>query len=462
MGGKANKVIKPGSIEVRGVTRQLVSAGFWNAFLWKNGIWSCVRELERFRDASPAQRRQDLGRRLLAQILYFGRREDALPEWREAAAGALDAETLWRIWPSLPITTKRDLVSRFPPEDTAARFGLRGRINSSGGSTGEPTHFFQDTEMIRIGIATTVFSRVQMGWRPGMPVIALWGSDRDLGKPALPFRERCMARLRNDWIIAGYRVDESTVDRFLGALQRNHPAAVYGYSSMLEHVARRVLERDEPVGPGWVHTAWGGAEMLFESQSELFRKAFGVPLLNWYGSREFSVIAYQRRPAEALEVVRPYVFLEVVDEQGRPCRPGEPGRVLVTSTVCRGTPFLRYEIGDIGTFDAAHQDESGVRALRTLEGRTAGLLKLPNGTTVNSLFWNQIFKEFGEIVQFQVVLRQEQEIEVRLTGRGITADRELELRRVLDRFTSGVPVTITWMEQIPLTRQGKLLQVVRE
>jgi len=33
---------------------------------------------------------------------------------------------------------------------------------------------------------------------------------------------------------------------------------------------------------------------------------------------------------------------------------------------------------------------------------------------------------------------------------------------VLNRFTAGIPISITWMDQIPLTRQGKLMQVVHE
>ena len=46
-----------------------------------------------------------------------------------------------------------------------------------------------------------------------------------------------------------------------------------------------------------------------------------------------------------INVLRPWIFLEVVDEQGRQAKPGEPGRLLMTSTVNRATPFLRYEIG---------------------------------------------------------------------------------------------------------------------
>ena len=56
---------------------------------------------------------------------------------------------------------------------------------------------------------------------------------------------------------------------------------------LLEFVAQRVLETGRRIRPGVVRTAWNGGEMLFPQQCELFRQAFGVPLLNRYGGREF-------------------------------------------------------------------------------------------------------------------------------------------------------------------------------
>jgi len=42
-------------------------------------------ELDSFPSLAPDEQRRILAPRLLAQIQYFGRRADALPEWKEAA-----------------------------------------------------------------------------------------------------------------------------------------------------------------------------------------------------------------------------------------------------------------------------------------------------------------------------------------------------------------------------------------
>lgn len=434
------------------------------SFLWhrvaaRRGIFEWWREIEGFEALSPEARRADMGRRLLAQVKYFGARGDALPEWREAAA-IEDAEELWRIWPQLPILSKQDLQTRFHPRELA-RIGIEGAASSTGGSTGEPTPFLHDNSMIAAMQAAKFHAHRRMGWRPAMPLIAVWGSERDIGKQR-SVRGRVGAFFSNAWLVDGYALDDSTIDGVLALVRRFPQVAIYGFTSMLEFVARGVLERGEALPEGRVQTAWNGGEMLFEQQSELFERAFGVPILNFYGGRELSAMAFQPHHSAPLQVIRPLLFCEVVDEQGRAVEPGQSGRLLWTSTVNRGTPFLRYDVGDMACYNAADCDESGLHALSELQGREAGLLKLPNGKTINCLFWNHLFKDFPEVEQFQVAFQPHQKIELRLKGSPFVAAREDELRHKLLNFLGAMPIAVTWMDRIPLTAQGKLVQVVRE
>ena len=437
----------------------MITEAFWWLYVRRNGLEVAWRELDRFEMLSPVESRRELGQRLLAQLHYFGNRADALPEWREAAS-IQDVEELWRVWPSLPILTKNDLVTRFHPREMAPRFGLKGKISSSGGSTGEPTFFFHDQPMIDVSVATSVYCWRRMGWRPGMTMICVWGSDRDIGK-IQQSQSRWLASARNEVIIPGYEINDATVDRVLEEIRRRRQVAIYGFTSLLEAVAQRVVERRAAPPSGRVHTAWNGGEMLFESQSEIFRRAFGVPILNCYGGRELSVMAYQPMNSAKLHLLRPFLFAEIVGEDGRPAAPGESGRLLWTSTVCKGTPFLRYEVGDLAAYAAKDQDESGIRALEQIHGRIAGLLRLPGGKTINCLYWNHLFKECPEVKQFQVAVRGERELYIRLRGTRFSADREASVLRLIQDFT-GMPASIAWVDRIPLTPQGKLVQVVHE
>jgi len=399
---------------------------------------------------------------LLSQLRYFGGREDALPEWCEAAR-ITDPDELWRVWPSLPILDKATLRKRFEPQEMKTRFGLEGKLDSTGGSTGEPTHFLHDPEMSRAGTAARYYARLQMGWRAGMPTVIVWGSERDIGKTTA-WRTRLYLELCRDYVVDGYHLSPRTVERVLTLIRREKAVAICGFSSMLEYVARQILETNASVPSGIVKTAWNGGEMLFSEQSSVFRSAFGVPILNCYGGRELSVMACQFQSDQDLRVLRPWLFVEIVDQNGNPAKTGEPGRMLWTSTICRGTPFLRYDVGDLASYSAGGLDESGIHTIGALQGRTASLLTLPDGRVINNLFWNHLFKDFSEVEQFQVVVRNpvSSELRILLRGNGFSPDREAQCRKVLTNLLGDIPKQFVWVQQIPRTTQGKLLQVIRE
>jgi phenylacetate-CoA ligase len=417
-------------------------------------------ELEKFPRLRPDRQRRILAERLLAQVQYFGARADALPEWREAAR-IKNPDEIWKAWPSLPVLAKKDLQTRFPARELQSRFHLEGIVKSTGGSTGEPTHVFHDAPMMRAANAASTYTRLRMGWRPGMVTVKVWGSERDIQR-RVDLRTRLYTRLLRDIVIDGYEMNDRTVSQLLALVQRYRPVSIWGFSSMLDFVANAILQQQACPPPGSVRTAWNGGEMLLPGQIEAFRRAFGVPILNRYGGRELSTMACQFEDGGPLAVLRPWLFVEVVNDSGKPVAPGESGRLLWTSTICRGTPILRYDIGDLGSFLPLHEDESGVSALSALHGRSAGILDLPDGRKINCLYWNHLLKEFPEVRQFQIVVHEDGSLECLLKGSGFTASREAALRAVARSFLGAIQISFRWVEQIPLTRRGKLLQVVRE
>ena len=102
-------------------------------------------------------------------------------------------------------------------------------------------------------------------------------------------------------------------------------------------------------------------------------------------------------------------------------------------------PSIR--VGDLATYQADGCNESGIHKINELQGRTASLLKLPNGRVINNLFWNHLFKEFSEVEQFQVVVRDPDSggVRILLRGLGFSQDREAQCRRTLDDFLGDIP-----------------------
>ena len=416
-------------------------------------------ELPYFEQASPDVQRYILARRLAETVHHFAARSDALPQWRELARQEDPLDVLAG-WSTLPVMDKDTLRRRFDPHRIREQCRNRGHLDATGGSTGEPVRFFHDSEMIRAKRTALLYTRLRMGWKPGMPTVIVWGSERDIGRSRSLVR-RIGSGLLGNCLIDGYRVDPARIDAGLKYVRAHRPVAMYGYSSLLETVAKRAAERGMRL-PGCVRAAWNGGEMLYDRQVEAFRDAFGVPILNRYGGRELGIIACQFRAEAPLTILRPWIYVEIVDGRGQPAGPAQPGRILVTSTVCRGTPFIRYDVGDMAAFTNSDCSEAGIHALSRIEGRVSGLLALPDGTTINTIFWNHLFKEYPEVHQFQVVLQQAGDVSIRLVGPGFSRDRLAVASRTIGKFLQGVPFRIQWVPAIAATPQGKLMHVVRE
>ena len=67
--------------------------------------------------------------------------------------------------------------------------------------------------------------------------------------------------------VAGYDFTPQTVERVLDLVRPERAVAIYGFSSMLEYVARKIVETEDSVPLGAVKTAWNGGEMLSREQS---------------------------------------------------------------------------------------------------------------------------------------------------------------------------------------------------
>lgn len=438
----------------------MLGSALWSSYLRFSGASRYLNELTGYHTPGHEFTPKDLVHRLRSQLRHFSARPDALPAWKEVSQIGNEREFL-DAWRQLPIVTKADLQTRFHPDRLQQIPGVSGHVLSTGGSTGEPTRFLHDQQMLTACIASRYFIRRMCGWHPGMRTICVWGSERDVGH-SRSRRKRAVSWIRNEFLVDGYRLNDETADQVVKLIGTQSRVALYGFTSMLQFVAEKILEQGRPMTDGRVAAAWTGGEMLFDQQAQVFHKAFGTPLLDNYGGRELGPIACQFRNSQGLKVLRPHIYLEIVDDENRPVAPGEAGRLLCTSTICQGTPFLRYEVGDLASYAPEGCDESGIHTLAQLQGRTAGLLRLPDGSSLNCLYWNHLFKDYPEVRQFQVAVQPENRLVLRLVGTQWEAARDQQVLALVRKTLPASQVRIDWVDQIPRTAQGKLMQMVRE
>jgi phenylacetate-CoA ligase len=138
---------------------------------------------------------------------------------------------------------------------------------------------------------------------------------------------------------------------------------------------------------------------------------------------------------------------------------GQTGSLLLTDLFNDVTPFIRYEIGDMGAIEW-RDCTCGISGwcISNLAGRVAWMIKLPSGRRISSYAFNAMVNFLPALHQWKVARLGPAEFEVQHTGDELNdADRQ-ELLRMLDIALEGANIRIVRVAEIDRTPTGKLLQ----
>jgi phenylacetate-CoA ligase len=251
-------------------------------------------------------------------------------------------------------------------------------------------------------------------------------------------------------------------DEILDWLDAERPAYFSTHPSLLRALARLSIERKlRLTGLLEVRTL---AEAIDPDLRELCRVAWNVPLTDVYSSTDAGYMALQCPEHTHYHVQAEGVYLEVLDEQGRACGPGEVGRVVVTTLQNLAMPLIRYDIGDYAEAGPPCPCGRGLPVLNRILGRVRNMLVTPDGKTFWPAFGPLRLADVLPLRQFQFVQRTANLIEARLVvDAPLDAAQEALLReRVFTRIPPGFDLKITYLDRIERSRSGKFEDFVSE
>jgi len=145
-----------------------------------------------------------------------------------------------------------------------------------------------------------------------------------------------------------------------------------------------LVERSRELGskPERLRQARVFGEALDPDVRAIIESEWGIAVLENYSAMEIGTIALQCPESTALHVQAENVLVEVLDEDGQPCQPGETGRVVITAFNNYASPLIRYQIGDYATVGAPCACGRGLPVLERVMGRQRNLIILPNGDRI--------------------------------------------------------------------------------
>jgi phenylacetate-CoA ligase len=359
----------------------------------------------------------------------------------------------------LPVWTRCDQRDFFLQQERPADSHY---VHQTSGSTGQLARFHITRESYEW--RTAVMDRVY-GWagaEEGVRSVHIWGTGPGVPPRMRRIKRRVHLALQRRYFVEAYQeftdAERATCCRLIN---RVRPRAIVGYTGMLVDLARYAREHN---ALSWrAASVIATAEGIRSGQRELIEAHLGDVVFDSYGTREFMNIGTECEEHHGYHLSWDNLRTEVVDATGHPAPPGQPGRIVVTDLHNAATPFIRYEVGDIGTM--AHPDEvcpcgRPFPLLRSVEGREQEVIMTPRGS-IHALFVNYAVRGFDWVDGYQVVQSAHNRILIRLLMRGeLTTERQDRITSILRRELPDM--TIEYERAADLWRRpnGKVAVVV--
>ncbi|WP_421862724.1 phenylacetate--CoA ligase family protein [Motiliproteus sp.] len=336
--------------------------------------------------------------------------------------------------------------------------GKRIKYNT-GGSSGEPLIFYMGMDRVSHDVAAKW--RATRWWDVdiGDTEAVIWGSPIELGKQDRIKQWR--DRLFRSYLIPAFDLRPERIRAYLEQLVRLRPKMVFGYPSVISQLALAAEQQQIPLSQLGVKVVFTTSEMLYQHQREQIERLFGAPVANGYGARDAGFIAHQC-PQGSLHISSEHIVVEILDEQGSPCPPGQEGEIVVTHLATRGFPFVRYRTGDMGTLsDQPCSCGRGLPVLKEVKGRSTDFICATDGAKVHALALIYILREINGIEQFKIIQHQDDmtEVQIRTNSQFSQAALETISKAMQQRLGSDMKIRISEVEQFETGSNGKFRYV---
>lgn len=209
------------------------------------------------------------------------------------------------------------------------------------------------------------------------------------------------------------------------------------------------------------------SEILRPETRDLCREAWDVEITDNYTSREIGYMALQCPEHEHYHVQSEGVYLEVVDDQGKACKTGEIGRILVTHIHNFAMPFIRYEVGDYAEVGELCTCGRGLPVLKQILGREQNMLTKPNGEKVWTLLSEGAIRKLLKItpiLEYQFVQKSKSLLEARfIVSRPLDKPETEQTHAWLaEKFGSDLEFQLSFPDELQRSKSGKLQDFISD
>lgn len=389
------------------------------------------------REALEAEQARRLGE-FLEQVTTYS-------EWYQPWRGRVLAE--------FPLLEKRHVLSSL--DELATVSEKEGVPCFTGGTTGASMRVLFTHEDTQERHACLDHFRAQQGYQLGRKVA--WFSGKEIVRPSDLVTGRVYRddKFNNIRFFSTFHVNRRTFDAYWAALEGFEPEFLVGFPSSVCDIL--AVAKEKGLKASWAPKAFfPTAETVLPEHRALVAEVLGCAVRDQYASSEGAPFIFECEAGRLHLQLLSGVF-EVLDENGQPAQEGE---LVVTSFSTRGTPLVRYRVGDRIKMDdpaAVCSCGSAQPLVVRLEGRSTDFIQSPDNGRVNLGNLSNCTKGVDGIVRFQVIQDRIDAVEV-LVECGQFFDEVQEERfmsAMRARLGDGIDIRLQRVDEIPKERSGK-------
>jgi len=341
----------------------------------------------------------------------------------------------------LPFLTKK-LVNEHYDELLARDYLGKSKPKSTSGSSGEPTVFYQTKEDFSWIWASHFRAWSWFGCRIGDKYVKISvNEDRHrIDKKIQDALFRCLyIHIKN--------MNNHQIDEHITKIIRYGPAVIYGYSSSINAIAERMIEKNVYCNCKGVITT---GDALLPSFRKNIECRFLCKVYDEYGCGGEGLYIAAQCEEGSYHISDELMIVEV-----------ESGEVIVTSFNNYAMPLIRYKPGDLAVPGQCKCGRT-LSVFKKINGRSHDVVKTIRGDILNSPFFETVFESISGVSQFQIIQKDMKGIMILIKkgGKYSKATAEKKIRQnITDAAGKPFDIDIVYVENILSEKNGKVKSI---
>jgi phenylacetate-CoA ligase len=354
----------------------------------------------------------------------------------------------------LPIIKKIDVANNTYKFLSKKGNKIRFKLKTSG-TTGTPLDLFQDSRTIAIENAFVSRQYQWMGFKKGQKQAWIRGD------MIIPFKNKTgpfwrMNCVENKLMMSSYHLSKDNIISYINKLSDFDPIIINAYPSSIAYIANYIIEKKINRKFFSLKGILTSSETLSLGQREAIKKAFKVPIYNWYGNLERTV-TMSSCEHQQIHLNSEYCYVEFV-KSGNGLH-----EIISTGFSNHLMPLIRYRTGDLVKLcENGFKCQCGreLPSINEVYGRIDDYIKTPDGRWIGRT--SQILKGCEKIAESQFIQNAKDEVEiliVPISGFNFTNIEKIVSNAQL-RLGENMKINVKIVDKINRTKSGKLKSVV--